>query len=99
MRKSEYSYPRYSPQMPDGRHEDIECLSDRKMNMDNMDNPEWVVKLVMFLLFVAMAAGVFYGSMSWDESNRNECIESGGTVVEVYGARPVGFTQPWICDR
>jgi hypothetical protein len=85
---------------PSAEQNDVDILITEYEKKDNfMDNVEGAVKLAMFLLFIVMAAGAFYGAAYVDDLNREECVRGGGRVVEVHGARPSGFTAPWMCQR
>lgn len=85
---------------PSAEQNDVDILITEYEKKDNfMDNVEGAAKLAMFLLFVVMVAGAFYGAAYVDDLNREECVRGGGRVVEVHGARPSGFTAPWMCQR
>lgn len=96
-------------------HDEVQAAKARKLDPDDIAFEEqidryeakdrWGVKMVvvahvaLFILLMAAITVVFAALDHADQVHRDECVRSGGEVIEIHGARPVGVSEPWMCQR
>ncbi len=64
-----------------------------------MNDTEGTIKIVFAILLFMVALGGLYAGCRADEEAREDCVRSGGRVVEVHNARSANGLVPWTCER
>lgn len=96
-------------------HGEVQAAKARKLTPNDIAFEEqisryeakdrWGVKMVvvahvaLFILLMAAITVVFAALDRVDQAHRDECVRDGGEVIEIHGARPVGVSEPWMCQR